>query len=189
MNTSTFALLITIPIAVCSLHGQSDKAQGLTSQPNQTDSAMTAETRKVFQNVEMNIVKTAREMPESSYTFTPVKGVRTFGELMGHIANVQGTLCGNINGDKLPKTGGATASKEETIKQLENSVRSCQEAFDELSAQNAQKMVQTPVGQLTHIAALLYIITHASDEYGELSIYLRLNNLAPPSSDQPKTTL
>jgi len=25
----------------------------------------------------MNIIKTAREMPESSYTFTPIKGVRT----------------------------------------------------------------------------------------------------------------
>jgi hypothetical protein len=31
--------------------------------------------------------------------------------------------------------------------------------FDELSAENAQ--VQTPAGELTHLAALVYIITHA----------------------------
>jgi uncharacterized damage-inducible protein DinB len=187
MKTSAVAILFLM--TVCSLNAQSSKPQGLTSQPNQTDSAMTAETRRVFQSVETDIIKTAREMPESSYTFTPIKGVRTFGELMAHIANVQGTLCGNINGDKLPKAGGETASKDGTIKQLENSVRSCQEAFDELSSENAQKMVQTPVGQLTHIAALEYVITHASEEYGQLSVYLWLNHLTPPSTDQPKTTL
>ncbi len=186
MKTSAFAFLLTI--TVCSLHAQNGKPQGLTSQPNQTDSAMTAETRRVFQSVEMNVVKTAQEMPESSYTFTPVKGVRTFGETMAHIANVQATLCTNINGGKLNKASGQ-ASKDAIIKDLENSVRSCQEAFDELSAENAQKMVQTPVGQLTHIAALVYIITHASEEYGELAVYLRLNNLTPPSTDQSKKTL
>jgi uncharacterized damage-inducible protein DinB len=128
-------------------------------------------------------------MPESSYTFRPVKGVRTFGETIAHIANVQATLCGNINGNKLPKAGDQVQSKDGSIKELENSVRECQESFDELSAENSQKMVQTPAGQLTHIAALVYIITHASEEYGELAIYLRLNNLTPPSSDQPKTIL
>jgi len=92
MKTSAVAFLLLT--TVCSLRAQNGKPQGLTSQANQTDSAMTAETRKVFQTVETDIVKTAREMPERSYTFTPVKGVRTSGELMAHIANVQGTLCG-----------------------------------------------------------------------------------------------
>jgi hypothetical protein len=42
---------------------------------------------------------------------------------------------------------------------------------------------------LTHLAALIYVVTHASEEYGQIAIYLRLNHLEPPSSDRPKTVL
>jgi uncharacterized damage-inducible protein DinB len=181
MKLTTYAILI-LAAASC-LRAQSSKPQGLTSQPNQTDSALTAETRRVFQTIEENTIKAAREMPEASYNFTPINGVRTFGELIVHIANVQSTLCSNINGNHAAKAA-ARVSKDSNLKDLENSVRECQTAFDELSAENASKMVQTPAGELTHLAALVYIITHASEEYGQLAIYLRLTHLTPPTSDQ-----
>jgi hypothetical protein len=58
-----------------------------------------------------------------------------------------------------------------------------------LSAEDANKMVDAPAGKMTHLAALVYVITHASEEYGQMEIYLRLNHLAPPTNDQVKRTL
>jgi|GEM_PF-3297430 len=88
-----------------------------------------------------------------------------------------------------PRKATAPASKDHLIQDLGYSAQECDTAFDELSAQNTKVKVQTPVGQLTHLGALIFIITHASEEYGQISIYLRLNHLEPPSSDQPKTVL
>jgi len=163
--------------------------QGITPQPNQTDSKLTAETRRAFVSISDNIVKAARQMPEASYSFKPADGTRTFGELVAHIANVQSTLCGSMNGNKAVKTPAKNESKDSIVKGLVASVGACESAFDELSAENANTIVETPAGKLTHLAALIYIITHESEEYGQLAIYLRLNKMVPPSSDQAKSVL
>ena len=170
-------------LLICMVTTQAqNKPQGLTSQPNQTDSALTAETRNVFVNVSTNTLKVAREMPEKLYDFKPTNGVRTFGDVVAHIADVQSTLCSNINGSK-PKKAQQNESKEAMVSALAESVTECQISFSELSAENASTLVQAPVGQVTHLVALMYIITHESEEYGQMSIYLRLNHLSPPTSD------
>ena len=178
----TLTLLILLFLAPLQAVQAQDKPQGLTPQANQTDSTLTAETRSVFRSISLNILKAAREMPESSYNMTPEKGVRNFGQLVTHIANVQETLCANINGHPA-KTEPESSTKEEMLKHLSESIAGCQMAFDELSAENATKHVTSPAGEVTHIVALVYIITHASEEYGQMSIYLRLAHLKPPTSD------
>jgi uncharacterized damage-inducible protein DinB len=176
-------LTLNLALLLCIVPTQAqNKPQGLTSQPNQTDSALTAETRNVFVNVSANTLKAAREMPENLYDFTPADGVRTFRELVAHIADVQSTLCSNINGSKSTKTQ-QNQSKEAVVNALAASVTECQISFSELSAENANTLVRAPVGQVTHLVALLYIITHESEEYGQMSIYLRLNHLLPPATD------
>ena len=110
------------------------KPQGLTPQPNQTDSALTAQTRKVFVSISDNTLKAAREMPEGLYAFKPADGTRTFGQLVAHLANVQSTLCGSMNGEKTVKTPAKNESKESIITGLSASIGACRRAFDELSA-------------------------------------------------------
>ena len=176
-------LTLNMALLLCIVTTQAqNKPQGLTSQPNQTDSALTAETRNVFVNVSENALKAAREMPDNLYDFRPADGVRTFRELVAHIADVQSTLCSNINGSK-PKKTQQNESKEAMVKALAESVAECQVPFSELSSENASTLVQAPVGQVTHLVALMYIITHESEEYGQMSIYLRLNHLLPPATD------
>jgi uncharacterized damage-inducible protein DinB len=167
-------------------HAQTKNPQGLTPQAHQTDSALTAQTRRLFESGSDNVLKAARTMPEASYSFKAVDGVRTFGELVAHIADVQATLCGNISGHRPAKPNAQPMSRDARIQALQASIGECDTAFGELSAENMGTLVQTPAGQLTHLSALLYIISHASEEYGELALYLRLNHLAPPASDEPK---
>jgi uncharacterized damage-inducible protein DinB len=176
-------MLLTIASAVAAR--AQPQGQGLTSQPNQTDSSLTAEIRQVFQSTSTNMIKAAREMPENSYSFKPNDDVRSFGDLVMHIAKVQQGLCENINGHA-PKNGTPPTSKENMVKALADSNGECTIAFAELSAENANKTVRAPAGEVTHLAALVYIITHASEEYGQMSISLRLNHLVPPTTDDIK---
>ena len=145
--------LMYLALAGTSLFAQQGKPQGLTSQPNQTDSAMTAETRRVFQTISDNLSKAAHEMPENLYAFRPDKGVRSFGELIAHIAEVQSTLCSNMNGHAV-REATTPASKDNLIQDPGYSSQECNAAFDELSAQNTSVKVQTPVGQLTRMRAM-----------------------------------
>ena len=133
--------------------------------------------------------KAAREMPEQLYSFKPADGTRTFGALVAHLANVQSTLCGSMNGEKAVKTPAKNESKDSIITGLSASISACRRAFDELSAENMNTMVDTSSRKLTHLAALIYIVTHESEEYGQLAIYLRLNKLTSPTSDDAKGAL
>jgi len=182
-------ILTAFVLATVAMQAQSDKPQGVTSQPHQTDSSLTAQTRTAFQSVSENILNAAREMPETSYSFKSASGVRSFGDLISHIAEVQATLCAGMNGHQVASGPNLKASKDDRIKSLANSVSECQVSFDELSAQNVNKTVQTPEGELTHMGALIFILTHASVEYGQLGVYLRLNHLMPPTSDETKGIL
>jgi uncharacterized damage-inducible protein DinB len=178
-------LLLTGSVVSGQTKSPSGQPQGVIPQPNQTDSALTAETRRVFQSISMNILKAAREMPANAYDFKPSSDARTFGDLLAHIAKVQTTLCDNINNHRA-KMETQPPSKDNTIKDFETSVTECEESFAELSAENINTLVEAPAGKITHLAALIYIISHASEEYGQLTIYLRLNHLEPPTSDEPK---
>lgn len=77
MKLATLAVFGILAAGSLGAQTGSGKPQGATSQPHQTDSALTAETRRAFQAIELNILKAARDMPEKSYTFTPIDGVRT----------------------------------------------------------------------------------------------------------------
>jgi hypothetical protein len=131
------------------------------------------------------VTRLSRETARPHGHYRPSSAKWHFGCTRFALEDVQGTLCGAIN-NQHPKKSTEPSSKDARIQDLQNSIRECNSAFSELSAENMNKPVQTPTGQLTHLAALLYVITHASEEYGELALTLRLNHLAPPTSDEPK---
>ena len=55
--------------------------------------------------VKGNIVKAAEKMPEESYGFKPSHDVRSFGELVGHVADAQYLFCSASMKEKSPAPG------------------------------------------------------------------------------------
>jgi hypothetical protein len=51
------------------------------------------------------INKAAAKMPEEHYSFKPTPDVRSFGELLGHIADSNFVICGMVAGEKPPMGG------------------------------------------------------------------------------------
>ena len=49
-------------------------------------------------------VKGAEQMPEANYSFKPTPEIRSFGELVGHMANSNFMICAGIRGEKSPGT-------------------------------------------------------------------------------------
>ena len=115
------------------------------------------------------IVKAAELVPEDKYGFKPTANVRSFGQLVGHIADGNNYYCGRAAGtnvqwaETVEKSG---ANKAALIAKLKESFDKCAAATTASAKPNE----------------LLANIGHASLHYGNMIVYLRLQNLVPPSS-------
>jgi uncharacterized damage-inducible protein DinB len=131
-----------------------------------------------------NIRRAAENMPESNYAFRPAPGMRSFGELLAHIADVQSVTCRSTLLDKKPVKEIDGTSKGDIQQSLSASFDECYEAFSELSAENQDQLVPTPAGELPRIVALTMVLGHDNEEYGSIAVYLDLKGItAPPTNE------
>jgi len=58
------------------------------------------EAKQNYQGVKNNLQRMAEQMPEESYSFKATPDVRTFGELVAHVADTQARLCSMAVGSR-----------------------------------------------------------------------------------------
>src|SRR5688572_13246265 len=84
-----------------------------------------------YEMAKMWITKSAEMMPEADYSFKPTPDVRSFGQILGHIANATGMICVAPTGVKSPLAGDAEklATKAETTKALADVFAACDKVW------------------------------------------------------------
>lgn len=126
----------------------------------------------------------AEEGSDSLYAFRPVDGVRSFGELVGHVAGAQYMFCAMALGEEVPSEGAveeSAKSKAELVAALKASTEYCNRAYALTDGQLTAPV--TIFGQeSTRMGALVMNSNHNAEHYGNLVVYLRLNGIVPPSS-------
>ena len=61
-------------------------------------------TLSIFRsNMQDKIMKSAEAMPESKYSYRPTKDVRSFAEILNHLADISYILCSNAKGEATPR--------------------------------------------------------------------------------------
>jgi hypothetical protein len=145
------------------------------------------EMKTFYTQIKTNLVRMAEKMPADQYDFKPVPEIRTFGALMGHIADSQLRTCSFINsGTPKQPTAGQMTKKDELVTALKESFAECDKAFDGLTDANASQMMKMGRGETSRLGILnRFVVVHGYVEYGYGSIYLRLKGIVPPSSDAP----
>jgi hypothetical protein len=147
---------------------------------------LSTETKQAYTGVKNNLTKAAEKMPEDAYGFKASPDVRTFGELIGHIATSQMRTCSAVNGEMKQSSAGAAQSKAELVAALKDSFAECDKAYDALTDATATQMIKGPRGERSKLGMLVGNITHDNEEYGYLAVYMRLKGVVPPSSDRGK---
>ena len=66
--------------------------------------------KQVWDGMTQNIIKSAEQMPEAEYAYKPVATVRSFGQLIGHVAGAQYMFCAAALGDA-PRAEGDVENK------------------------------------------------------------------------------
>ncbi|MBZ5598092.1 MAG: DinB family protein [Acidobacteriia bacterium] len=133
-------------------------------------------------------------MPESKYSFVPTagefKGVRSFAEQVKHVACANFAFFNEIEGKAPPehceKGGPAPAkTKAELIRYLRDSFDYGNKVLATITAQNALTRVEGPyAGPNSRLGIAVAAVWHIADHYGQLVEYLRMNGIAPPSTQK-----
>lgn len=144
--------------------------------------------RNQWNGVKNNIQQSAALMPEATWQFRPVDGVRSFGEILAHVAGASYTICAAAKGEKTPygedyfeKNAKGRAA---VVKATSDAIAYCDAAFTALTDASAAQMVANPFGegQMPRAQALILQIGHDNEHYGNLVTYFRMNGIVPPSS-------
>ncbi len=132
------------------------------------------------------IVQSAEEMPEADFAFKPTPEVRSFGQIIGHVADANYAFCSKVLGQSNPSPGVEKnkTSKADLVAALKASYEYCAQAYSLPDKDGAAELKL--FGQPnTRLGALLLNVTHNWEHYGNLVTYLRLKGHVPPSS-QPR---
>jgi uncharacterized damage-inducible protein DinB len=144
-----------------------------------------ATVRGLWESLTGFITTAAEELPEDKYSYQPTKEVRSFGQMIGHVAGAQQLICAAALG----KEGGAEddiersrKTKAELVAALKESTQFCARAYGQTDQTAAQPAAKLFGQQRSRFHALTLNATHNAEHYGNIVTYLRLNGIVPPSS-------
>ena len=146
---------------------------------------LTTAQMNIFSSVKGYLIRSAEKMPESNYNFKPVPEVRSFGQILAHVADSQFVACSGILGEANPSPDieKTKTTKAAVTQALKDSFTYCEKAFAGLTDANAATSVSYYGRQAPKLSALSGTTTHNMEHYGNLVTYLRIKGLVPPSSE------
>lgn len=134
--------------------------------------------RRTFDRVNQKVLEMAKDFPEDKYDFKLKPEMRTFGEVIVHVAsgNVYASKAGRgekVNWDELDPKNYKT--KAEIVALFEKTTADADGTLQGLPDDAFAKSIQPWLG----------VLEHSAEHYGLLVAYYRANGLVPPES-RPK---
>jgi uncharacterized damage-inducible protein DinB len=146
-------------------------------------------TRSMHATIRRNLAEAAESMPADEYSFKPTPQVRSFGELIGHVASGNFFFCSQARGEKSPASENyekTATDKAALVKALNDSLAYCDEAYAATTDANFNTLVAIagpkPGGQSGRGAVLIFNTAHNNEHYGNMIVYMRLKGHVPPST-------
>jgi uncharacterized damage-inducible protein DinB len=139
--------------------------------------------KMVQKQVSAWLQRAAEKMPEQEYAFKPDPAVRSFGEILGHIADANHTFCSAALGEKDPMPGieKTKTTKAELTSALRDAFAYCNRAYDALTDAGANETVKAFGQERNKLGVLWFNASHNLEHYGNLVVYMRLKGIVPPS--------
>jgi uncharacterized damage-inducible protein DinB len=166
-------------------------AVALSQEPPKTavrltpDNPFSAHSRLLYRGTKIALLSTAEKVPEEYYSFKPTDAVRSFGQILGHVADSQYRFCSLVRGEKnpTPNIEKTKTSKADLMVALKDAFAYCDKAYDGMTDASGTEMVKLMGLDVPKLGVLNDNLAHTSEHYGNLVTYMRLKNIVPPTSD------
>jgi len=133
------------------------------------------------------IIGIADAMPAANWDYRPTEPQQTFGERVLHVAQVNMMLLGMLGSSvPAPAINMDVTSKDDVMQALRQSFDyGAQVVASFNQAQLLEAVDARFLGQSTRARIIAFSFAHNQDIYGQLAVYLRLNEIVPPASRRP----
>ena len=146
-----------------------------------------------FNNNRKNIEKSAEKVPEELYGMRPGQQVevRTFGQILGHLANFNYLWCSQAKGEKNPGQASdfeKLTSKALLLHALNDAFTYCDGVYASLTDASGLEIITVTQengrqAQVPRMSLLVLNYGHNNDHYGNLVTYMRIKSIVPASSE------
>jgi len=168
-------------------------AAAQTGQQTSPKDPMATWLHNAFNTNRKNIEKSAEKVSEDLYGLRPgpQEEVRTFGQILGHLANFNYLWCSQAKGEKNPGQGSdfeKLASKAALLRALSDAFTYCDTAYAALTDASGLEVITVTQesgrkAQVPRMSLLVLNYGHNNDHYGNLVTYMRIKSIVPASSE------
>lgn len=147
---------------------------------------LSAGQKGLYEGITNNIIRAAEKMPEANYSFKPTPEVRSFGQLVGHLADYQYIFCSGAAGEKPPVTGieDSKTSKADLVQALKDGYAYCDKIYSGMTDSKLAENAAVEGRPRAILTILTLTIAHNDEHYGNMVTYLRMKGIVPPSSER-----
>ena len=151
-----------------------------------TSNPVVSTVRQLEERQSKNLIGAADEMPADKYSYHPTAEQMSFAHLVMHVTEANNGMCARIAGEQPREIKlSETDSKDVLTKAMKDSFAYCEQVLAKADDSTLGQPVAFSGGRTgTRAAALIYLVTGWADHYSAAAMYLRLNNLLPPSAQK-----
>jgi uncharacterized damage-inducible protein DinB len=150
--------------------------------------SMAAVVRNMHATIRRNLAEAAEGMPAAEYAFKPTPEVRTFAEVVAHVAFGNFLFCSQAKAEQPPARDNFAKATDKAVlvKALRDSLAYCDDVYAGTTDANFNQLVKVPgpggAREAGRGAGLVFNTTHNNEHYGNLVVYMRLKGHVPPST-------
>jgi uncharacterized damage-inducible protein DinB len=197
-------MVVALALAACCVTGAQAQAGAPKAAPTMIEPSKSFDG--VLSLFEKQFMGVAKAMPAEKYNFAPSaaifaesqktdylspnnQGVRTFGQMVAHVAQANYFFASTASGLKPDVDVKAIADmkdKDQIVAAVQGSFDFAHKAMATLTAQNAFEAANFKAmgPDATRAAVAGFLVAHGFDHYGQLAEYLRMNGVIPPASQK-----
>lgn len=147
------------------------------------EGALAAVVLKDWEDLKTAMMEFGDAMPAENFDFKPTDELRNFGEQLMHVASANLFYMGNLDTDATRPDLGEPVEKAGVLQALSDSFDFGTEILSGQTDASLREMVDGGFLGESNRARIAYMaIVHTRQEYGVMTVYLRLNDIVPPAS-------
>src|SRR5438132_4220531 len=141
MRTFLRTLLICLLATAAALAQENPPKAAVVPAP---DSPLSAWNKVAYGRVKDILLRSAEKVPEENYNFKPTDAVRSFGQIVGHVADAQYLVCPIELGEKnpAPKIEQSKTSKADLVCRLLLAKKNADKSYDTMTDATATQMIK-----------------------------------------------
>lgn len=146
---------------------------------------LTRYSRAIHTGLKAVMLASAMRMPEDRYGYRPTDSVRTYAQILAHVADAQYMFCAAALGERnpSPRVEQTKRTKADIITALKDAGAYCDRVFVGMTDVSGAELTTYGGAPAPRLGIMTASYTHAGLHCGNLVTYLRMNGIVPPSSD------